>query len=192
MIPADWSGNLAYLGIYVAAIVEGEVIFTMAAVLVHEGKLNAAGVYLAAALGGSTGDQFFYYLIRGVLHGHLRRWLNRFPALARRHEAITERVRHHQKKMILACRFLPGLRGAIPAACAYARVPAWIFSSLNMVSAFLWAGTIMLIVAWGGPNAMAWLGLGGWWSALLPAALILLFFRWLGRESLKLEEEEKP
>lgn len=186
---SDWTGSLAYLGIYIAAVLEGEVVFTMAAVMVHEGRLNPFGVFFAAALGGSTGDQIFYYLVRGALDGHLRRWLARVPALARRHEAIVRRVRHHQKKMVLSCRFLPGLRVAIPAACAYAKVPAWLFSTLNLVSALLWAGAIMLIVAWGGPNALAWIGLSGWWSALLPAALILVFFRWLGKESRKLEEE---
>lgn len=188
MTPADWPGGLAYLGIYLAAVLEGEVVFTMAAVLVHQGRLHGAGVFFAAALGGSTGDQFFYYLVRGILHGRLRRWLARFPALARRQDAIIQRVRRHQKAMVLACRFLPGLRVAIPAACAYAGVPAWVFSGLNLVGGFLWAGTIMFVVAWGGPDVLAWLGLRGWWAPLLPAALVLLFFRWLARESRRLED----
>ncbi len=187
MNPADWHGALAYLGIYLAAVVEGEVVFTFAAIMVHEGRLDGLGVYLAAALGGSTGDQFFYYLTRGVLHGHLRRLLDRFPALARRHNAIIERVRRHENVMAASTRFLPGLRVAIPVACAYARVPALTFSTLNLVGAFAWAAVVMLIVAWGGPDVLARLGLHGWWSLLMPAALILLFFRWLGSASRKLD-----
>lgn len=192
MNPSDWSGGLAYLVVYVAAIVEGEIVFVTAAVAVSQGHLNGGAVWLAAGLGGSTGDHVFYYMIRGVLHGHLRRWLARFPALARRHDAVVERVRHHQVLMVLACRLMPGLRIAIPAACAYARVPAWLFSICDLLSAFIWAGLIMTIVAWGGPAALDRLGLHGWWSAVLPAGLLLLFMWWLGRETKKLETEGPP
>lgn len=189
MNPAEWTGGLAYLVVYVAAIVEGEVVFVTAAVAVAAGHLNGVAVFLAAALGGSTGDQFFYYVIRGALHGHLRRFLARFPALARRHQAIVERVRRHQVAMVLACRFMPGLRVAIPAACAYARVPGWLFSICDLVSAFAWAATIMTVVAWGGPTVLERIGLRGWWSAVVPAVVLLLFAAWLGRETRRLEEE---
>lgn len=187
--PESWSGGLAYLGIYIAAILEGEVVFTGAAVMVSQGRLDGPLVFLAAALGGSTGDQFFYYLVRGVLHGHLRRFLDRFPALASRHQAIVARVQQHRVKMILACRFMPGLRVAIPAACAYARVPGWLFSLLDLVSACAWAATIMLIVAWGGPQALQRIGLRGWWAALVPAVILLLFFRWLSTATRKMDED---
>jgi membrane protein DedA with SNARE-associated domain len=192
--PADWPGGLAYLIVFIAAILEGEVIFITAAVAVAEGHLSGTGVFLAAALGGATGDQFFYYIIRGALHGHLRRWLERFPALARRHGAIVERVRRHQVAMVLACRFMPGLRVAISAACAYARVPAWLFSLGDLISALAWAAVIMTVVAWGGPAVLERVGLHGWWSAIVPAVLLLLFFWWLGRETRKLEVErdEEP
>ncbi len=187
MNPADWPGGLAYLVVYVAAIIEGEVIFVAASILVAAGKLNGAAVYFAAALGGSTGDQIYYYLVRGVLHGHLRRWLGRFPALAQRHQAIVGRVHRHKVIMVLACRFLPGLRVAIPVACAYARVPALLFSTLDLMSALSWAAMIMTIVTWGGPSALARLGLHGWWALLVPGALLLLFFWWLGKETTRIE-----
>lgn len=192
--PADWPGGLAYLIVYLAAIIEGEVIFVTAAVAVAEGHLSGTGVFLAAALGASTGDQISYYIIRGALHGHLRRWLARFPGLARRHGAIVERVRRHQVPMVLACRFMPGLRVAICAACAYARVPGWLFSVGNLISAVAWASVIMTVVAWGGPRVLQRVGLHGWWSALVPAGLLLLFFWWLGRETRKLEVDhgEEP
>ena len=106
MNPADWPGGLAYLTVFVAAILEGEVVFITASVLVGRGELNALGVLLAGALGGSAGDQFFFYVLRGRLH----RWLDRFPRVARRHRAITARVARHSTAIILACRFLPGLR----------------------------------------------------------------------------------
>lgn len=185
MNPAHWPGGLAYLAVFIAAVVEGEVVFITASVLVGRGELNALGVLLAGALGGSAGDQFFFYVLRGRLH----RWLDRFPRIARHHRAIASRVARHSTAMVLACRFLPGLRTAIPAACAYAGVTPLKFSSLDMVSALAWASAILATVAWGGPSAMAWIGLKGWWGIVIPALMIVVFFRWLGKASTALEDE---
>ena len=179
MNPAHWPGGLAYLAVFIAAIVEGEVVFITASVLVGRGELNALGVLLAGALGGSAGDQFFFYVLRGRLH----RWLDRFPRIARRQHAISSRVARHSTAMVLACRFLPGLRTAIPAACAYAGVKPLKFSSLDLVSALAWASAILATVAWGGPAAMAWIGLKGWWGLAVPAVMLVVFFQWLGRST---------
>ncbi len=186
MNPAHWPGGLAYLAVFIAAIVEGEVVFIGASVLVGRGELNPIGVLLAGALGGSTGDQFFFYVLRGRLH----RWLDRFPRIARRHRAITARVSRHSTAIVLASRFLPGLRTAIPAACAYAGVRPLKFTGLNLVSALAWASAILATVAWGGPAAMAWIGLEGWWGLAVPAVLLFAFFRWLARSSAALDDDE--
>jgi undecaprenyl-diphosphatase len=177
--PADWPGGLAYLTVFVAAALEGDVVFVTASVLVGRGELNPLGVLIAGALGGSTGDQFYYYVLRGRLH----RWLERVPRVARHQRAIVSRVRRHSTFMALACRFLPGLRVAIPAACAYAGVRPLKFSALNLVSALAWASAIMSTVAWGGPAALGWIGLKGWWALGVPAVMIVLFFVWLGKAS---------
>src|SRR5437879_5260994 len=107
--------SFPYLAVFVAAILEGEVVFVGASILVSLGELNAFGVFAAAALGGSTGDQFFFYALRSGL----RRWLVRFRALANAQQQLETFVGRHSTILILACRFLPGLRIAIPAACAY-------------------------------------------------------------------------
>ncbi len=182
---AAWPHGLAYLAIYLFAILEGEGFLIFACVLVGNGQLNAAGVLVAGALGGSTGDQFFFYALRGRLSA----WLARFPALAKRHDAIVARVRSHSTLMALSCRFLPGLRVAIPAACAFAGVPPAKFSLLNLASAFAWAGAVMWLVVYGGPGAAGRLGLKGWWAILVPAVLVLLFFQWLGRTSRRLDKD---
>jgi membrane protein DedA with SNARE-associated domain len=183
--PADWPGGLAYIVVFVAAVLEGEVVFVTASMLVGRGELNPLGVLLAGALGGSTGDQFWYYALKGRLH----RWLDRFPRMARHQRAIAARVTRNSTIMVLGVRFLPGLRVAIPAACAYAGVPPLKFSALNLVSALLWASSIMALVAWGGPAALQYFGLEGWWAIAVPGAMIVLFFRWLGRASAALEDE---
>ena len=117
-------------------------------------------------------------MLRGRIH-----WLDRYPRLAKYRDTVIRRVNARQTLMVLVSRFLPGLRVAIPVACAYAGVRPLRFTVLNLVSAFAWAGGIMLVVAKLGPNALSAFGLRGWWGPLVPAALVLLFFRWLGRPS---------
>jgi membrane protein DedA with SNARE-associated domain len=54
------------------------------------------------------------------------------------------------------------------------------FSVLNLVSAFAWAGAIMLFVKTGSRTLTAF-GLTAWWGPLIPAVIVILFFRWLAR-----------
>lgn len=167
---------IAYVLIFIFAIIEGEVYYIAMCVAAGAGKLHWAGVVLAGALGGSTGDQFWFYLLRKRVH-----WLDRYPRLGKHRDAVVDRVKAHQDLMVLISRFLPGLRVAIPVACAYAGVRPLRFSTLNLVSALAWAGGIMLVVAKLGPNALSAIGLRGWWAPIVPAALVLLFFRWLAK-----------
>lgn len=177
MNPADWPGGLAYLAVFTAAVLEGEVVFITASVLVGLGRLDALGVFVAGALGGSTGDQIVFYLLRR----RVGRWLDRAPLLAKYHKTVVDRVRQHSGLMAFGCRFMPGLRVMVPAACAYADVKPLTFSGLNLLGAFAWAGSIMLVVGFLGPAAAGRLGFSGWWGLLVPGAVVFLFLRWLGR-----------
>jgi membrane protein DedA with SNARE-associated domain len=168
---------LPYIGILVAAALEGEVVYSSAVVMVFLGRLNAVGVLVSGSIGGWAGDQFFFYGARGPLSS----WLNRFARIARRRRAIQERMRRHATKFILAVRFLPGLRIAIPLACAYAGVSPLHFSGLSFLSALAWAGTIMFVIRSLGPNSLSALGIKAWWAPLIPAVIVVVFFRWLSR-----------
>src|SRR5947199_3586841 len=167
---------LAYLPIYIAAILEGEIYYSKVCADAISGRLWWPLVIACGALGGATGDQLWFYVLRGRIH-----WLDRFPRLAKYRDTVSARVKAHQDLMLLLTRFLPGLRVAIPVACAYANVKPIRLSVLNRIMAFAWAGSIMLVIAKLGPNAMSAFGLRGWWGPLVPAALVLIFFRWLGR-----------
>ena len=166
---------LPYLIIVLFAILEGEIYYSKVCADAMMGKLNWVAVWCAGAMGGSVGDQLWFYLLRGRIH-----WLDRYPKLAKYHDAVSARVHSHEELMILVSRFLPGLRTAIPIACAYAGVRPLKFSALNLVSAFAWAGSIMLFVKLGSRTLSA-AGLDTWWGPLIPAVFVILFFRWLGR-----------
>src|SRR5262245_51776828 len=171
------SNLLPYFGVFFAAAVEGEVVYSLAVVSVYLGLLNPFGVLIAGSVGGWAGDQFFYYLARG----RARRWLNRFEKIARRRKQIQSRMKRHATKFLLALRFLPGLRIAIPVACAYAGISKVQFSSLSFISAVAWASAIMLAIMWLGPKSMEAFGVKAWWTPFIPAVLLVAFFRWLSK-----------
>jgi membrane protein DedA with SNARE-associated domain len=175
--PAAWPGGLAYLIVFAAAAIEGEIIFVAASALVGQDRLDAASVVIAGAFGAAAGDQLHFYLLRGRLH----RWLARFPRITAGGRVLAERIRRYQIPVVFACRFAPGLRITIAAACAYAGVPAAVFSVINLLSAFVWASLILGLVAWVGPAWLSDIGISGWWTVVVPAAFILVAFRLASR-----------
>src|SRR5262249_54346517 len=168
---------LPYLGILVAAAVEGEVGYAGAVVMVFLGRLNPLGVLVSGAVGGWAGDQFFFYVARGPLSN----WLNRFSKIAQRRKAIQGRMQKNASKFILAVRFLPGLRIGIPLASAYAGISPFLFSGLSFISAVAWASAIMMVIRWLGPSSLGALGVKAWWAPVIPALIVIFFFRWLSR-----------
>ena len=170
-------GPLPYLGILVAAMLEGEVTYVAASALVAHGHLNAIGVIVAGATGAATGDQFYFYALRG----RLSRWVSRFPNAVRRAQPLIGRVRKHQAAMVLLIRFAPGLRIALATACAYVEVNALKFSVLNFIAALVWAGALLVAVAWAGPAYLSSLGLSGWKAAVVTGVAILIVLRLIGR-----------
>jgi membrane protein DedA with SNARE-associated domain len=168
--------TLTYSGVLLAAIVEGEIAYIGASALVAQGQLSPLGVLTAGALGAAIGDQAYFYLFRG----RLPRWVARYPSLEQKTRPLVSRVRRHDALMVLLIRFAPGMRIALAAACAWAGVSPLKFSVLNLLSAFVWAIALLVLVAWLGPASLARYGLGGWRGALLIGAAVFGLFRVLG------------
>lgn len=166
---------LPYLTIVFFAILEGEIYYSKASADAFNGRLFWPLVLAMGALGGALGDQFWFYLLRGRIH-----WIDRFPRLGRYRNIVSHRVHQNETGLVLVSRFLPGLRTAIPIACAYAGMKPLKYSALNLVSAFAWAAAIMAFVA-GGSSTLDAFGLNSWWGPFIPAAAVVVFFRWLGR-----------
>jgi undecaprenyl-diphosphatase len=175
----SFTGPLAYAAVFFSAMVEGEIVFVVAAVLVTAGKLDALLVMTFGALGAAAGDQLVFYALRGRITG----WLTRSRTAAARRGSIVARVRRHRSWMILAIRFAPGLRIAITAACAYGDISPVRFTTLNLVSAFMWAALLLTLVSRVGPGALQYAGISGVWGAIVPAVLLIAFGWWLSRSS---------
>jgi membrane protein DedA with SNARE-associated domain len=173
---AAGSHLLPYYAVLIAAIVEGEIAYISAAVLVAQGQLNPVGVLVAGAVGAAIGDQAYFYAFRG----RLPRWLARYQSLQQRAEPLVGRVRRHDSLMVLLIRFAPGLRIAIAAACASAGVSPRKFSVLNLLSSFAWAFTLLVLVGWFGPTYLAQFGLEGWKGAVVIGLAVLGLLKVLG------------
>jgi membrane protein DedA with SNARE-associated domain len=166
---------LPYLAIYIAAILEGEIYYSKVSADAIAGRLEWPLVLAMGALGGATGDQLWFYILRGRIH-----WIDRFPRLSKYRERVHAHVHANETGLVLVSRFLPGLRTAIPIACTYAGMNPVKFSLLNLVSAFAWAGAIMAFVK-AGSSTLSAFGVDAWWGPFIPAVLIILFFRWLSK-----------
>ena len=127
-----------------------------------QGQLNALRVLCRRrASARRSAIRLFFYVFRG----RLPRWVARYPSLEAKTAPLLDRVRRHDALMVLLIRFAPGLRIAIAAACAWVDVPPLKFSVLNLLSAFVWALALLVLVGWLGPTYLAQFGLGGWRGA---------------------------
>ena len=164
---------LTYFGIFVAAIVEGEIAYVAACALIAAGRLSPLPVIVAGALGAAIGDQAFFFVFRK----RLNTWVARFPSLERKTAPLVAHVRRNSTLMVLWIRFAPGLRIALAAACAYVDMSPWRFSILNGATAVVWAVALMSLVGWLGPAGLQRFGIGGWAGALIVGVPIILLVK---------------
>ena len=59
-------------------------------------------------------------------------------------------------------------------------MPAWKFSLLNLLAAFVWAATLLIVIGWLGPAWLGRYGFGGWAGALIMGAIVLAVFKIVG------------
>jgi len=124
-----------YFAILFAAFWEGEVVLITAGTLCGAGFLDWRLTILAAAIGGSAGDQIYFY----AAHQRAERAINKSKRLRKWYPKISRVVLRHSTVAVLLSRFAAGLRITIPLVCATAGMPAKKYSVLNLVSGFAWA-----------------------------------------------------
>jgi membrane protein DedA with SNARE-associated domain len=129
------SSKFTYLLILGAAFWEGEVVLWTAGWLCGAGYLDWRFTILAAAIGGSAGDQIYFY----AAHERAARAINKSKRLRKWYPKISKFVLKHSTLAVLFSRFAAGLRISIPLVCATAGMPARKYSTLNLLSGFAWA-----------------------------------------------------
>ena len=124
-----------YLAILFAAFWEGEAVLITAGTLCGAGLLDWRLTILAAAIGGSAGDQIYFY----AAHERAARAIKKSKRLSKWYPKVSKFVLRHSTVAVLLSRFAAGLRITIPLVCATAGMPAKKYSVLNLVSGFAWA-----------------------------------------------------
>lgn len=131
-----------YFAILLAAFWEGEAVLITAGTLCGAGYLDWRLTILAAAIGGSAGDQIYFYIARE----RAARAINKSKRLRKWYPRISRIVLRHSTAAVLLSRFAAGLRITIPLVCATAGMPASKYSILNLVSGFAWASFWVMVM----------------------------------------------
>ena len=124
-----------YFAIVFAAFWEGEVVLMAVGTLCGAGYLDWRLTIIAAAIGGSAGDQIYFY----AAHERAARIIQKSQRLKKWYPKIQKFVLRHGTIAVLLSRFAAGLRITIPIICATVGMPAKKYSILNLISGFLWA-----------------------------------------------------
>lgn len=124
-----------YFAILFAAFWEGEAVLITAGTLCGAGFLDWRLTILAAAIGGSAGDQIYFY----AAHQRAARAIQKSKRLSKWYPKVSKFVLRHSTVAVLLSRFAAGLRITIPLVCATAGMPAKKYSTLNLISGFAWA-----------------------------------------------------
>jgi membrane protein DedA with SNARE-associated domain len=132
---AKFLSRWGYFAILFAAFWEGEAVLITAGTLCGAGLLDWRLTILAAAMGGSAGDQVYFY----AAHERAARAIKKSKRLSRWYPKVSQFVLRHSTVAVLLSRFALGLRITIPLVCATAGMPAKRYSVLNLISGFAWA-----------------------------------------------------
>ena len=129
--------NYGYWVVFAGTLLEGESVLLLAGFAAYSGLLELHTVIAVAVFGSFMGDQLWFYL--GRRHG--AKLLARFPnyaAPAARAEALLHK---YDTPIILAVRFLYGLRIVLPFTIGMSRISTLRFQILNLIGAALWASS---------------------------------------------------
>ena len=127
-----------YLAVLVGTFLEGETILVLGGFAAARGYLGLPWVILAAFIGSLCGDQLFFFL--GRWHG--KAILSKRPTWKNRVNKAQKMLERFRTPLILAFRFLYGLRTVAPFVIGMSSVPTAKFIFLNAVGALVWAITV--------------------------------------------------
>ena len=130
--------HYGYFAIFIGTLLEGETVLLLGAFAASRGHLEYAWVIATAFVASIIGDQFYFLL--GRYRGQII--LARFPRYQAREAKMQTLLYRYRKPIILALRFLYGLRIIGPIVVGMSRVSIMTFFLLNLMSAAVWANLI--------------------------------------------------
>ncbi len=130
--------SYGYAAVFVGAFLEGETVLALGGLAARRGYLDYYVVVAVALVAGFAGDQLYFFL--GRTQG--ARILRRFPHARERALRFDAMLSRWHAPLIVAIRFMYGLRILGPVLLGMGRVPAWKFAVFNLLGAALWAPLI--------------------------------------------------
>ena len=127
-----------YGAVFAGTLLEGESVLLLAGFAAHRGYLDLPTVVGVAICGSFLGDQIFFFL--GRYNG--ARLLDRFPKYAEPAARGRALLQRYHMPLILAVRFLYGLRMVLPFVIGMSPISTRRFQVLNFGGALLWSVTI--------------------------------------------------
>jgi membrane protein DedA with SNARE-associated domain len=131
----DLLTTYGYLAVFMGSLLEGESMLVLAGFAAHQGRLSFLVVLLIAFVGGTLGDQLFFWLGRAWGSALVRR----FPAIERRGQCVLELLRRHDALVIVGVRFMYGFRVTGPIIIGASGITGRRFVAFNLLGAAIWA-----------------------------------------------------
>lgn len=180
---AQFIHEYGYLAIALGSFLEGEAVLLAGSLAAYYGHLELALVLPLAALASFLGDMPYFFA--GRRYGESV--LLRFPRLRRGRESVEKILARHHVPLVLALRFLYGLRMAGLVTLGMSRMSVVRFLWLDFIGAVIWASAVCAAgIGVGSMVQVLFEGLGeGEQVSVLFAllvgssALIMLGRRWL-------------
>src|SRR5574337_768429 len=180
----DFAGlihEFGYLAVAVGTFLEGETVLVLAGAAAARGHLALPWVITIATVASFLGDQLAFWAGRRYGAG----LVVRFPTLKPHAERTLALLDRHHVALILAVRFLYGLRIAGPIAIGMAGVAPLRVLLLNFIGAVVWAVAIAGAGYWFGQalaSLLPGLDVDEPWLIGAAAATVALWW-WLARRA---------
>lgn len=131
----EFIATYGYIALLAGSLLEGETLLLLAGMAAQQGHLSLPLVLLVAFFGGTVGDQVFFWIGR--------RWgarlLRRFPGFRARALRVGAMMQRWDAALVVAIRFLYGLRIAGPIAMGALGFSPKRFAVFNAIGAALWS-----------------------------------------------------
>jgi membrane protein DedA with SNARE-associated domain len=132
--------TFGYPIVFLGALAEGETVLLLAGFLIHQGYFSPFLTWLLALLGGTAGDQLSFYLGRRYADPIIAR----LPPHLRMPVGFAKKlVANNPTFVLLAMRFLIGMRMVLPLLCGAARIRTGRFVAFNVATAAFWAALFL-------------------------------------------------
>jgi len=152
------------------SILEGEMGLLMAGLLCHTGDMSLPIAIFVAGLGGSVGDQIYFYIGRynkSYVH-------KKFKGQRRKFALAHLLLQKYGWPIIFAQRYMYGMRTIIPISIGLTRYSAKMFAFINLLSAWTWAAVTIIPVWYFGQDILDMLEVAKeYWYLIVPFGAIV-------------------